>query len=308
MQTSFIDKEAYCQFLFDQEGPYWHIATPGNFTQIIFTCADDFRYGMSQLGIGTANCGIKTFAFQVMTNHLHSISSARSSQQCLDLLEYLAGRLKRYSSAKGRPLDLSKFVCEPLPITSLQSLRNNIVYTHRNKYVVDSSQTPFSYAWGSGILYFGLDIESIKSVKYNELSTREQRLLTNSRTIQLPDNYTVRDGCITPESFCDWKTGRSFFRDAHQYFNMLTKNYEAYAEFAALLGDSASLTDEEMYSAACSLASKKYGINNPAMVSDNDKQEIARTLYFQHHAGKNQIRRILRMDQTTLDSMFPTAK
>lgn len=35
------------------------------------------------------------------------------------------------------------------------------------------------------------------------------------------------------------------FRDAHQYFNLLSKNYEAYSEEARRLGDIVVLTDEE---------------------------------------------------------------
>ena len=306
--ASFIDKESYCQFLFDKNGPFWHIATPGNLTEIIFTCSDDFRFGMTQLAIGTVKCGLKSYAFQMMTNHLHDIAGAPSPQPCIDLLEFMASRIKRYSASKGRPLDLSAFICDPLPIMTLQSLRNNIVYTHRNGYVIDTSKTPFSCPWGSAPLYFGEDIENLKSLKYNALTVREQRLITNSRTIELPEYFTVRNGAISPESICDWRTGRSFFRDAHQYLNMLTKNYEAYAEFASLLGDSVSLTDEEMYSAACSLAKEKYNARVPSQLSDGAKVEIARKLHFEHHAGNNQLRRILKMDTHVIDAMFPQAR
>ena len=305
---SFIDKESYCQFLFDQKGPFWHIATPGNLTEILFTDADDYRYAQSQLAIGSVQCGLKTYSFQLMANHLHDIVGAPSPGPCIDLLDFLAGRIKRYSTLKGRHIDLSSFVCEPLPITSLQALRNNIVYTHRNKYVVDATQTPFSYPWGSGGLYFGEDPGNLKSTRYNDLTKREQKLITSSRIIALPDWFTVRNGCVTPESFCDWRTGRSFFRDAHQYFNMLGKNYEAYAEFASLYGDTVTLTDEELYSAACQLAKQHYNTTSPSQLADGAKKELAKKLHFDHHAGNNQLRRILKMDPFVLESMFPQAR
>lgn len=308
MKSSFIDKESQCQYLFDQKGPFWHIATPGNLSEILFTITDDFRFGMSLLAESSVKCGITTYAYQLMNNHLHDIAGTLCKQHCVDLLECVASRLKRYAVSKGRRLDLSSFVCDPLEITSLSGLRNGIVYTHRNGYVVDSRYTPFSYPWGSGSLYFGDDIERYKSLKFSDLTTREQRRILNSRVQRFPDCFTVRNGCISPESFCDWRTGRSFFRDAHQYFNMLTKNFEAYAEFAALLGDSISLTDEEMYSAACSLAKKLFNTNSPGLLSDGAKIELARKLHFDHHAGNNQLRRILKMDSATLDAMFPSAK
>lgn len=305
---SFIDKESYCQLLFDQNGPFWHIATPGNLTELLFTCPDDYRFGMTLTAICALETGLKVYAFQIMSNHIHEIVSAPSSEQCTDNLRLFAKRLKRYSTGRGRHIDLSEFICQPLAITSLQSLRNNIVYTHRNKYVIDSSQTPYSSPWGSGCLYFGQAVENLTHHKYNELAYREKRLLTNSRCLSLPDNYTIRNGCISPESFCDWKNGQAFFRDAHQYFNLLSKNYEAYAEFSALLGDSECVTDEEMFALACKLVKKEYNCDSPSKISNNAKKEIARNLHFNYHAGNNQIRRILAMDPKVLEEMFPMAK
>ena len=305
---AFVDKESNCRILFDQNGPYWHIATPGNLSEILFITPDDYRYGVTLSALCALETGLDVYAFQLMSNHIHEIVGAASPDQCVENLRLFAKRFKRYATSQGRHLDLSSFVCEPLPILSLQSLRNNIVYNHRNKYVVDSSQTPYSSPWGSGILYFGPDIGQLQSVKFKDLPYREQRSLTNSRRKTFPENYTVRDGYITPESFCSWKTGRAFFRDAHQYFNMLTKNFEAYAEFSALLEDSSCLTDEEMFSAACAIAKQQFNTDLPSRLSDAGKREVARKLHFDFRAGNNQIRRILNLSTVVLESMFPTAR
>ena len=305
---SFIDKESNCSYLFDQNGPFWHIATPGNLTEILFTNPDEYRYGVSLAAICALESGIKIYAFQIMSNHLHEIVGAANPQHCEENLRLYARRLNRWAVARGRPLSLpASFVCDPLPIESLQSLRNNIVYTHRNKYVADSSYTPYSYPWGSGALYFGPDISYLNSVKYNDLPYRERRMITRSRSLILPDHYSVRDGCIAPESFCDWRTGRAFFRDSHQYFNMLTKNYEAYAEFSSLLGDTVCLTDEEMYSLACSQAKKQFNVSGLSSLSNAAKVDLARTMHFDYKSTNGQIRRILRLDSQVVEAMFPSA-
>jgi hypothetical protein len=307
--SSFIDKESYCQFLFDQNGPYWHIATPGNLTEILFTTTEEYRFGLTLSAVCTLDAGIKVYAIQIMNNHLHLIARAHSPKQCIEYLKLYSKRLKRWAASRGKILVLpDMFVCEPLPIDNLQLLRNSIVYTHRNRYVVDSSQTPFSSPWGSGVLYFGPDIDSLKSVKFNDLSYKDKRLITCSRNIILPDYYTVRNGCISPESFCDWQTGRAFFRSAHQYFNMLTKNFEAYAEFSNLLGDAANITDEELYSYAISYSKQVSNVSSPALLPHDAKLDLARKLHFDYHSNNSQIRRILKIEPSVLESMFPTPR
>lgn len=305
---SFANKESYCRYLFDQNGPYWHIATPGNLTEILFTTPEEYGFGVTLAALCALESGIKVYAFEVMSNHLHEIVGSTSPELCVSNMQRYSQKLKRWATSRGKKLSLPpSFVCDPLPLDNLQSLRNSIVYTHRNKYVADSSQTPFSYPYGSGILYFGPGVNSLRSEKYNDLPYNEKRRITNSRILTLPDSYTVRNGCISPESFCEWRNGMAFFRDAHQYFNMLTKNYEAYAEFSSLLGDAACLTDEEMYSLAFSLAKKKFNASNLSQLSEAGKAELSRTMHFDYHASNGQLRRILKMDPHTLDAMFPSA-
>ncbi|MBR0290772.1 MAG: hypothetical protein IJQ79_01410, partial [Bacteroidales bacterium] len=71
--NSFIDKEAQCRFIFDQNGPYWHIATPGNLTEVLFTSPDEYRFGVSLAAICAMESGMKVYAFEIMSNHLHEI-------------------------------------------------------------------------------------------------------------------------------------------------------------------------------------------------------------------------------------------
>ncbi|MBQ9462686.1 MAG: hypothetical protein IJU68_03415 [Bacteroidales bacterium] len=305
---SFSDKEFLCQQIFDSHGPYWHVATPGASTEILFTSADDYRFGVTLMAESLYCCGVKTYSFSLMSNHLHNIAETREKQNCIDFLEHFASRLRRYSSEFKRNLDLSGFVCDPLPIDNLQSLRNNIVYVDRNQYVVNAAQTPYSNPWGSGFLYFGYSPSVIASTPFNSLSVRAKRNLSHSRNAEYPDYFTVRNGFIAPESFVDWKTGKSFFRDAHQYFNLLTKNREAYSEFAALYGDKFVLTDEEMYSAAVSLALKIFNVNQLNDLSDQQRKELARKMHFDYRAGNSQIHRILKLDKHWLKEVFPEAR
>ena len=253
-------------------------------------------------------CGIKSYSFSLMSNHLHNVCEAETRQRCVDFLDHYGTRLKRYATGKGRYLNLDGFVCEPVSIDNLASLRNNMVYVDRNPYVINTAQTPYSYPWGSGFLYFGYSPKLIPSTPYSSLTLREKRNLTHARDITLPDSFSVRNNFVAPESFVDWNTGRSFFRDAHQYFNLLTKNRESYAEFAAIYGDSVVLTDEEMYYAAIALASKIYQAQKLGDLTDRQRIEIAKKMHFDYRAGNAQINRILKVDKTLLSELFPEAR
>ena len=305
---SFLDKELLCQQTFDQHGPYWHIATPGASTEILFTNKEEYCFGMNLMAESAVLCGLKTYSFSLMSNHLHNLSSVRYQQPCLDFLEHFASRFKRFASNRGRSVDLQDFVCEPVPVLSLQSLRNNLVYIDRNGYVVNSAYSPYSYPWGSAFLYFGYSPLLFPSTPFRSLTIREKRLLLHSKDISLPDGLLVRNGFIAPESYVDWQTGRTFFRDAHQYFNLLSKNREAYAEFAALYGDTVVLTDEEMFSAASSIAAETFHEAKITKLSEEQKKSVARKLHFEFHAGNAQIFRILKLDKSWLQQVFPEAK
>ena len=306
--SSFSDKEFLCQQTFDRHGPYWHIATPGASTEILFTCPDDYRFGMTLFAESLHYCGVKSYSFSLMSNHLHNVAEASGPQYCLDFLEHFKARYKRYASGVGRHPDLNGFVSDPLSIESLKSLRNNIVYTDRNAYVINSAQTPYSHPWGSGFLYFGYSPATISSHPFYSLPILERRSLTHSREAAYPESFTVRNGFVAPESFVDWKTGRSFFRDAHQYFNLLTKSRESYSEFAGLFGDRNVLADEEMYPAAVSLAQEDYHVTRLSDLLESQKQELARKMHFDYHANNAQIYRILKLDKAWLQEVFPEAR
>lgn len=305
---SFSEKEFLCQQAFDSHGPYWHIATPGAATEILFTNTADYCFGMNLVAESQYLCSVKSYSFSLMSNHLHNIVEAVRIQNCLDFLEHYSKRFLRYAKRTGRILNLDGFVCDPIPIDNLQSLRNNMVYVDRNAYVVNSALTPYSHPWGSGFLYFGYNPTLLATVPFSSLPLEEKRRMMHTRTCHFPDNYGVRNGIIAPETFVEWKIGRSFFRDAHQFFNLLTKNRESYAEFGAVYGDRIVLTDEEMYSATVALAQKSFQKANLKELLPEQKMELARKIHFDYKANNAQIFRILKLDKPLLNELFPTAQ
>lgn len=301
---SLAEREKLCEYRFRQGGPFWHLATPGNLQEILFTDDEDYRFGMNLMAESAFVADVKMLAFALMSNHIHCIVECEADR--IDVfMDHFRKRLHRYLVSKGRTVNLDKFDCDPIAITSLQMLRKEIVYVHRNGYVVNPSFTPFSYLWGTGYYYFADRRECQYAQAFNSLSHNIKRDILHSRIIDLPDRFLCLDGIILPSSFCDMTLGESMFRDAHQYFMMLSKNFEAYSEESARLGDKVVLTDDEMYPAVIALCRKKFYAKFPSDLPERDKVEVARVMRNDYHASNGQIQRMLNLGIELVNSLFP---
>ncbi len=303
---SFSEKENLCEFHFKEGGPYWHLTTPGNLQEILFTTEDDFRFGMSSTAICASETGIVLYAHTLMGNHLHDIAEG-TLESCMNYMSRRRERLKRYLRLQGRDVDLSAFKCEPIPITDLRMLRNEIVYVHRNGYVVHNEHTPFSYPWGTGPYYFNPLACEDEGVPFSSLTYKTKREeVFHGRETRLPEEYRFRNGFIYPPSYCRIGDGEKMFRDAHQYFSLLSKNGEAYSEEARRLGDTIVLTDEEMYPTMQKECRRRFGaVRRLGELSLKEKVELARVMHEDYAASNSQIQRILNLDLQAVNSLYP---
>ena len=239
-----------------------------------------------------------------MGNHIHDLAEG-TRDQCIQYIARRRERLKRYLRLQGRDVDLSAFICDPIPVTSLRMLRNEIVYIHRNGYVVDPRYTPFSYPWGTGAYYFNPLSREDDGVPFSSLTHQKRREVFHGRIIKLPEKTRFRNGFIYPPSFCKIDQGEEFFRDAHQYFSLLSKNIEAFSEEARRLGDSVVLTDEEMYSAVQLECKKRFAVRKPSELNLKAKVEIAKVMHEDYASSNSQIQRILNLDLQTVNTLYP---
>lgn len=301
---TYFDKEQEAEYLFNSNGPFWHMYTPGNMTSIIFSQEEDFIFGMNLIAQTAAKFpDVKIYTFEIMNNHLHFILSGEE-YRCRQMFCKIKERLNRYLKTKGQALDFSRFDCSLVRITDLKMLRNEIIYVNRNGYVARHDCTPFTYPWGAGAAFFNNIIRLIPSTRYSELTIRQKREICKSKDVDLPGDLRVYNGVILPSSYCILKKAEQMFRDPHHYFNMLSKNWEAYSEIAKRLGDTITITDEEMYGAVCALSTKEFGCKNPRLLSPEDKVMLARRMKSEYNASSKQIRSILKLNQDIVEEMF----
>lgn len=303
---NYSERERQCELSFERNGPFWHITTPGKYTEDIFLTDEEFKAAVSFIGVCAAAIPrVRIIAFSVMRNHVHFIL-AGDKDYCIAFFDLFRRKLSRYLHGRGRTVDLSGFhIGNPIPITDLRMLRTEIAYVHRNGYVANKNHTPFSYPWSDGFLYFNPFSQSLSTTPFNELKRDVKRSVTSSRNPELPNHYTAREGMIWPLSFCSTKEGESYFHDAHQYFNMLSKALEAYSETSKRLDDKIELTADELYAACCEVARKDYNVSGPLLVPIHCRREYSLKLKRDYGATRSDIRRIVKLGDDLLNEIFP---
>ena len=87
--------EEACELAFRRKGPYWHLYTPGDLTEIIFTCEEEFLIGMNLVAVCLAYFpGLRIVTFTLMNNHFHFILAGSRE----DVVDFFAMYRKRLNS------------------------------------------------------------------------------------------------------------------------------------------------------------------------------------------------------------------
>ena len=302
---SFSEKERICESIFVSNGPYWHIYTDGTKMQNIFCNEEDFKIGMWCLAAALHLCkSVRALTFELMGNHIHIILAGEKKVGIM-VFDIFESRLRQVFAKSGRIIDWSNFKMDILPIEDIKALRNKIIYVNRNAFVANPAYTPDSYPWGGGCAYFNYWLRHVKTTPLENIKVNNQRALLHTRDVAPFSQLIEVYGMPFIPSFCDISLGESIFRDARSYFNSLTRNAEAFSQIASRLKDSIFLTDEELYSVICSHISKEYSVKSPSQLNAQQKIDTARQMHFGYNASNQQLRRMLRMDLSVLEELFP---
>ena len=306
-KQSFSEKEARCETLFRDLQPCWHLHTPEDF-EIIFSSEEDFKAGMLLIAICAMSFpGIKILAFQLMSNHLHITLSGNESQ-CRAFFRMFRHRLQVYLKGLERTVDLSRWDEKLIAVEDLDYLRTVIVYTNRNGFLVNTDETPFSYQWGTSRLFFNPDAARLHGQSAEKLTVRKLRSVIHSGAYDPFAGYRMIDGYISPSAYCDIATAMALFRDAHQYFYLISRDIEGQQRIAAKLGELISYTDNELFAFVVSICRKDYGTGKPSMIPSEAKLALARKMHFEYNATEKQISRILHLDRDILRAMFASRR
>lgn len=293
-------------FEYDDLGPIWHLCTPGEFVGVIFKDRDDYVFGMNLVALCAANFSpqLKILTFQIMSNHLHFVIECEEPV-IGEFFAFLKKRLQRYLANSGYLGSLSGFTPNYFRINDLKYFQNVIVYVNRNGYLVDRQSTPLTYEWGANRFFFNKFTHNELVVNVGQLSLEKRRAMFKSRNFEIPADYIVTQGYISPLSYCHITLAESFFKDANHYFHLSSRQIESYSSIAKELGDKVTYTDYEIYSAIMSLCIRRYEVKNPSLLDKDAKIEVAKIMHFDYNASNKQIKRVLRLDENVIESLFP---
>lgn len=300
--NDFVLKERGCEIAFMELGECYHLWTPENF-EIIFTCDDDFKIGMSVIGIcARLFPDVRIITFEVMSNHLH-ITASGDLRRIQDFFLAVKEKLNRSFSTKGRKICWDGFTAKHRLLSELQDLRNVIAYDNRNGFVVSNRYTPFTYPWGANRYYFNPDAKARALEHATPMTVRRLREVSHTKTNDgIKDLLTFED-CALPLSFCDIEAGERLFRDPPHYFNRISKSIESNAVIAKEIGESVYYTDDELYDTVARICSRKYGDAVPSRLPPQAKIEVAKTMSYDYNASAKQIQRMLKLDPAILKSL-----
>ena len=300
MEVKRLRMEDECELAFRNSGKIYNANTPENHT-IVFSTVEDFKAGMSILAVCAMMFpAVKIYAFQLMTNHIHLVIGG-DEESIMEFFAYYSERLQKYFSSRR---NLSAFKLSLFPINDLSYLRNAIVYVNRNGFVVNNDVTPFSYPWGSSPYFF----QSLASRYHKEtgkpIGTVQLRALIHSRVCDRFKNMKVVDGCISPLEFCDVGAAESFFRDAKQYFYLISRKVESYSEIAKSIGEAVFYNDNDLYTVAVKIARDNFGSGDLRTLPSAAKLELAKRLHYDYNASAKQLQRLISVDADLLAAII----
>ncbi len=298
--------ESVCEQVFSENGPFWHLCTPGDLSGILFKEKEDYVFGMNAVAVCAAEHAdsVSIYTFQIMGNHLHFVLSGEETS-VNEFFESLRRRFVRYFIAKYNTCDLKSAEYSVIPVENLKYLRTLIAYVNRNGYVVNRGDTPFSYRWGANGYFFNYLIYNEMRKMLLDCPIAFKRKLFRSRNFICPENFYLTDGYVSPLCYCRIALAEQLFYDAHQYFNYVSRQVESFASMAKELGDKIILTDDEMYSTILMVCKKEYNVEQPVQLNKDAKIRVAKLMHYDYNASNKQIRRILRLDDHVIESLFP---
>ena len=100
------------------------------------------------------------------------------------------------------------------------------------------------------------------------------RAIMHTKASDKLSDLKIVDGYVSPLEFIDVGMSESVFRDAKQYFHLISRKVEAYSEVAKSIGEAIFYNDNDLYTAAVKLSMESYGCRDPRILPVSEKSSL----------------------------------
>lgn len=287
---------------------YYHCATRGLETVVLFENASEFIAGMNRIAFCLAGLRKKypliLICFCLMDNHVHFILYG-SREACLAFLEMYRRLsciwLKNHRD--GTQIE-EGWRYDAWLIPDRDSLMEKIAYVHRNPQVAGIRCTPSGYRWSSANLLFSdHSLEKLVAHPLGTLSIYEKRRILGTR-IELPDDWLLLpDGLIWPGCYTEFTRTENAFGNIGKYLFVLNQKVEV-AVNQEMLSDEVSLPDGEIVKMAKTIAFERFAVDDLSLLSIPQRIELCRRLRKRAWAGSKQLARVFHLPQKELKEII----
>ena len=196
---------------------YYHAYTKGLKRNLLFSCDEEFVYGMNLIPKALRRSGAVLLAFCLMDNHLHFILKA-PRDRCNSFMINYRKSLGTFLSKSGRRIS-EEIETGISRIGTSDYLMTSIAYVLRNPMVAGTNYIPQDYRWSSASIYFRRQarIGAVGQRALGTLSYKDKRVVLKGRC-DFPDDWLVdEEGMILPECYTAVAEVEGLFSSVRRY-------------------------------------------------------------------------------------------
>ena len=251
----------------------------------------DYKVGISHIGIIALASGIPVLAFILMSNHIHLVLQC-SKKEAKWFVNELKRRYSEYLNHRYGTNDFLRRIKVDVQQVRLEdeSVERSIAYTLMNSVAANICLAANDYPWSSAGIYFRM--KPAKGIRSGDIPRRTRMRMLHSK-IDIPEDTLIsEDGYILPESFIPVKFVESVFRTPKRMKYFLDNSSKAKKRLANEDG-LPSFSDQVIISAIPDLCRSLFRKRSFAELEGEEMVELIKQVRRRFSADIHQISRVV---------------
>ena len=281
----------------------FHFSTDALTHGVLFRDEADFVFGINTLALETLEVPIGILCYCLMDNHFHILVQG-TWEQCHRYMRQVLGRMAvMHRGELGWKFPLRKDAFEIIPVTSRQQLKNEVVYILRNPYKA-RIEAPESYLWSSASVFFNPWISLMKGEPVGKMPVLVRRVLFRTKAA-IPPDWEVVNGRILDKCFVRAKQIENLFGGSVEFFDKLRKyDIESTVELSHGIAEKITYSDTELRQRMVVICRNEFHVDSPDQLARKDLLRLSQMLARRFGVSKNQMARLVSIDQEILERIL----